>query len=53
VDAIMEAVDNNYSGTIDYTEFVMATINRKKILTKERIEATFKLFDKDGNGYLT
>lgn len=66
VDAIMRAVDNNGSGSIDYTgiliwnknvlnllEFVMATINRQKLLSKERLEAVFKLFDKDGNGYLT
>jgi len=53
VDAIMKAVDNNGSGSIDYTEFVMATINRQKLLSKERLEAVFKLFDKDGNGYLT
>jgi len=53
VDAIMRAVDNNNSGSIDYTEFVMATMNRQKMLSKERLEAVFKLFDKDGNGYLT
>jgi calcium-dependent protein kinase len=53
VDAIMKAVDNNGSGALDYTEFVMATINRQKLLSKERLEAVFKLFDKDGNGYLT
>jgi len=53
VDAIMKAVDNNNSGAIDYTEFVMATINRQKLLSKERLESIFKLFDKDGNGYLT
>jgi len=46
VDAIMRAVDNNNSGTIDYTEFVMATMNRQKMLSKERLEAVFKLFDK-------
>jgi len=53
VEAIMKAVDNNNSGSIDYTEFVMATMNRQKLLSKERLEAVFKLFDKDGNGYLT
>lgn len=53
VDAIMRAVDNNGSGSIDYTEFVMATINRQKLLSKERLEAVFKLFDIDGNGFLT
>jgi len=30
----------------------MATINRKKMLSKERLEAIFKMIDKDGNGFL-
>jgi len=53
VDAIMKEVDNNNSGYIDYTEFVIATVNRKNMLKKEKLEAAFKLFDKDGDGYLT
>ncbi len=31
----------------------MATINRQKLLSKERLEAVFNFFDKDGNGFLT
>jgi len=53
VDAIMKSADNNNSGTIDYTEFVIATINRQNMLKKEKLEALFHLIDKDGNGYLT
>ena len=45
VDNIMKMVDVNESGVIDYTEFVMATISRKTLLDKERLEAAFKLFD--------
>jgi len=52
VDTILKAVDANGSGALDYSEFVMATINRQKLLSKERLEATFKMFDKDGSGYL-
>lgn len=52
-DAILKQLDNNNSGTIDYTEFVVATINRKNLLSKERLETAFKIFDQDGNGYLT
>lgn len=48
VEAILNAVDNNNSGAIDYTEFVMATVNRQKLLSKERLEAVFKMFDKVG-----
>jgi len=32
---------------------VIATVNRKNMLKKEKLEAAFRLFDKDGDGYLT
>ena len=41
-------IDNN--GTIDYTEFVMATMSAKNMMTNEKLSQAFKLFDKDGNG---
>ena len=46
VENIMRMVDNNESGAIDYTEFVMATINREGLLSKQRLEAAFSMFDK-------
>ena len=33
-------------------EFVAATMNRKKILQASRLEAAFKVFDKNGDGQL-
>jgi len=52
-DAILKQLDNNNSGTIDYSEFVIATINRQTLLSKGRLEQAFKIFDQDGNGYIT
>ncbi|EGR27981.1 hypothetical protein IMG5_185640 [Ichthyophthirius multifiliis] len=46
VDRIMSTVDKNNSGSIDYTEWVMATINREQLLSKQRLELAFKIFDK-------
>ena len=46
-------IDLDGDGTIDYTEFVMATVNEKKLLTKERLKMAFQMFDKDGNGSLS
>lgn len=59
VDNIMSSVDSNNSGFIDYSgilnanainiiliEFVSASINRQQILSKERLEKAFRLFDK-------
>ena len=46
VDRIMAAVDTNNSGEIDYSEFVTASINRQKLLSKEKLDIVFKMFDK-------
>jgi len=50
---IMSTLDANNSGSIDYSEFVNATISKQNLLTKDRLEAAFKMFDKDGNGKIT
>jgi Ca2+-binding EF-hand superfamily protein len=31
----------------------MATINREKLLSKEKLETAFKMFDKDDNGSIS
>ena len=42
---IFEKVDSNHSGRIDFTEFVVAAINTDKLLSKQKIEKAFKMFD--------
>lgn len=46
VNRIMEMVDTDKSGEIDYTEFIAATMDRKKMVSKERLEQAFNMFDK-------
>jgi len=53
VDKIMSNVDTDHSGEIDYTEFIIATMNRQKLLSKERLQAAFNAFDKDGSGSIS
>jgi len=51
-DFILQAdVDNN--GTIDYGEFIAATIHLNKFEREEHLIAAFQYFDKDGSGYIT
>lgn len=44
-------VDN--SGTIDYGEFIAATVHLNKLEREEHLIAAFQYFDKDGSGYIT
>ncbi|KAL6965180.1 Calcium-dependent protein kinase 5 [Sarracenia purpurea var. burkii] len=44
-------VDNN--GTIDYGEFIAATVHLNKVEREEHLVAAFQYFDKDGSGYIT
>lgn len=41
------------SGTIDYGEFVAATVHLNKLEREEHLVAAFQYFDKDGSGYIT
>jgi len=44
-------VDN--SGTIDYGEFIAATMNLSKVEKEDNLFAAFNYFDKDGSGFIT
>jgi len=49
----MQSVDLDNSGFIDYTEFLAATMEKDKLLSKNNLEAAFDAFDKDGSGSIT
>ena len=44
---MFDAVDIDGTGTIDYTEFVMATMNEKELISQKKLQGAFRLFDKD------
>ena len=52
-DKIFQRLDLDGSGEISYDEFLSAMIDGKKVLTEDRLEKAFKMFDKDGNGLLS
>ena len=51
ISTLQADVDN--SGTIDYGEFIAATIHLNKLEREEHLMAAFQYFDKDGSGYIT
>ena len=46
VDRIFEKIDIDGSGEIDYSEFVMATMDQKKLLSQDKLKKAFQMFDK-------
>ncbi|KAL4601003.1 hypothetical protein ACB092_11G240500 [Castanea dentata] len=50
---LMQAADVDNSGTIDYGEFIAATLHLNKVEREDHLLAAFSYFDKDGSGYIT
>lgn len=53
VDKIMQKMDVENTGFIDYSEFIIATMNRQQLLSKENLETTFAAFDTKGKGMIS
>jgi Ca2+-binding EF-hand superfamily protein len=43
----------NGNGTVDYSEFLAANLQLNELLTNEKLQAAFNLFDIDQNGKIT
>jgi len=50
---IMTAMDADQSGSIDYTEFVAALLDRSIYLSEEKLWSAFKMFDRDNSNTIT
>ncbi|KAH7649150.1 calmodulin-domain kinase 1 [Cryptosporidium bovis] len=53
VDSIIGAADFDRNGYIDYSEFVTVAMDRKSLLSKEKLESAFQKFDQDSNGRIS
>jgi len=53
VEKMFATVDFDGSGFIDYSEFVVAAMNESQLTTNDKLQAAFKMFDKDGSGIIT
>ncbi|URE02176.1 calcium-dependent protein kinase [Musa troglodytarum] len=52
VQMLIEAVDTNGKGTLDYGEFVAVSLHLQRMANDEHIRRAFSFFDKDGNGFI-
>lgn len=53
VKQLMDAADVDGNGTIDYIEFISATMHRYRLERDEHLYKAFQYFDKDNSGYIT
>lgn len=50
---IMEDVDSDGSGVIDYTEFLAATLDKRVYMAEDVCWQAFRIFDRDGSGKIS
>ena len=50
---IFKEIDFNDDGSINFSEFLTVNIKKEKLLNEETLDNAFKMFDIDGNGYIT
>ncbi|GAB2230543.1 hypothetical protein Droror1_Dr00014813 [Drosera rotundifolia] len=53
VQQLMEAADVDGDGSIDYIEFITATMHRYRLETEEHLYKAFQYFDTDHSGFIT
>jgi calcium-dependent protein kinase len=53
IEKMFRSVDSDNSGFIDYSEFVVAAMNEKQLTSNDKLQAAFKMFDKDGSGLIS
>ncbi|KAK8617264.1 hypothetical protein V6N13_080182 [Hibiscus sabdariffa] len=52
VQMLIEAVDANGKGTLDYGEFLAISLHLQRMANDEHLRKAFSFFDKDGNGFI-
>ena len=53
IDKILARVDIDGSGCLDYSEWVVGTINLSKLFQKSKLQIVYSLFDNDKSGSIT
>jgi|TARA_B110000285_G_C15033819_1_gene568146 Ca2+-binding EF-hand superfamily protein len=53
IDRIINEVDYHGNNKINYTEFIIATMDVKQFLDESNLQAIFSQFDTDGSGTIT
>mmetsp|Transcript_40336 Transcript_40336/g.38808 ORF Transcript_40336/g.38808 Transcript_40336/m.38808 type:complete len:104 (+) Transcript_40336:1277-1588(+) len=49
VENLIQMADSDKSGEINYSEWIMTAVDRSKLMSNNKLEAAFNMFDKDGS----
>lgn len=52
-DALLDAMDLDQDGLIDYQEFMQATISRQTVMNDQNLDEAFNLMDLNGDGNIS
>ncbi|XP_009777418.1 calcium-dependent protein kinase 13 [Nicotiana tabacum] len=52
IQMLIQAIDTNGKGTLDYGEFIAVSLHLQRMANDEHLHKAFSYFDKDGNGYI-
>ena len=53
IERIMQAADIDQDGSIDYSEFLAATVHQSKLSREDNLMRAFEHFDTDKSGFIT
>ena len=53
VKRLFELADIDHSGEIDFSEFILATVNRNSLMQEEKLRQAFRFYDKDDSGSIS
>ena len=53
VERIFGSADMDQNGFLDYSEFLTVTLKKETMISKKNLEATFQIFDRDGDGSIS
>ena len=53
LDGLIKNIDSDNNGYITFEEFLIASINKEKLLTEKNLKMAFDVFDRDKNGCIS
>lgn len=53
VDSIFQRLNKSTKDFLTYDDFITATVDRQNLVSEQKLEAAFRLFDRNGDGFIS